>query len=462
MTPTENALASSPASDATPWYAGITGYQWLVLLIACLGWSFDAFEGQVFMVSKNEALPALLPPGTLPGAVDFYSNLALAAFLVGGAVGGLGFGILSDRVGRVRTMMFTILFYSLFTCLSAFSQVWWQMVGLRFFVALGVGGEWAVASAMVAEVFPQRARSISLGIFHGSSIFGVLAAVAVGAWIVPVWGWRWAFGVGLLPALLTIWIYASLHEPEQWLQARAVAAVDRTRPTGRVADLFRRDLLRSTLVGLALATIGLATFWGVYVRGGDLMRELAQEARALPAAKPPDAAAPGQILAAPALENLESLKHVEMRAFLLVTLGGGVGLLGFAPISNRWGRRGAFLVYCLGGAAVAVLAFKVLPHRAPRLLWWILPVFGFFTTGMHAGYAVYFPELFPTRLRGTGGGFCFNGGRLLAAPILVLYGLMRGWGVSLADTGALLGLLFLLGAVALLFAPETKGRELPV
>lgn len=119
------------------------------------------------------------------------------------------------------------------------------------------------------------------------------------------------------------------------------------------------------------------------------------------------------------------------------------------------------MFYCLGGVVSAVLVFKVLPPGPPWLLWSALPMFGFFTTGMHAGYAVYFPELFPTRLRGTGGGFCFNGGRLLAAPILVLNALMRSWGVSVSNSGALVGLLFLLGAVVLLFAPETKGRELP-
>ncbi len=443
------------------WYEGVTPYMWLVLVVACLGWIFDAFEGQVFVVSMHEAMPSLLPPGISHGNVDFYNNLAMAAFLVGGAVGGLGFGVLADRVGRVRTMMLTILFYSVFTCLSAFSQAWWHMVVLRFFVALGVGGEWAVASAMVAEVFPKHARSMSLGIFHGSSILGVWTAVAVGAWIVPAWGWRWAFGVGLVPALLTIWIYAALHEPEQWVEARAVAQVDRTRQTGRVADLFRRGLLRPTLVGLALATVGLATFWGVYVRGQSLLRELAEDAEIGTAVSQLDPQQRRQAVDALSAEAKDRIKHVEMLAMLAISAGGGVGLLGFAPLSNRLGRRAAFLVYCVGGAVVAALVFKVLPQGAPRLLWWSLPAFGFFTTGMHAGYAVYFPELFPTRLRGTGGGFCFNGGRLLAAPILVLNGVLRHQGVSLADSGAALGLLFLLGTVVLLFAPETKGRELP-
>jgi MFS family permease len=446
---------STPSASDRPWYAGVTPYQWLVLVIACLGWIFDAFEGQVFVVSMHECMPALLPPGTTPDRVDFYNNLAMAAFLVGGALGGVGFGILSDRIGRVRSMMLTILCYSGFTCLSAFSQTWWHMVLLRGLVAIGVGGEWAVASAMVAEVFPARARSVSLGIFHASSILGVWTAVAVGVWIVgnPFFGpadyrWRWAFGIGLLPALLTFWIYASLHEPERWVQARALAARDRSQPTGRLLDLFAPELLRPTLVGLALATVGLATFWGVYVRGQSLVRELAENA---------------QLGALRALSDpvKSGLKQTEMAALLLISVGGAFGLIGFAPISNRVGRRGAFLFYCLGGVASALLVFKVLPQWPPWLLWSALPIFGYFTTGMHAGYAVYFPELFPTRLRGTGGGFCFNGGRLLAAPILVLNALMRGWGVSVSNSGALVGLLFLVGAVVLLFAPETRGRELP-
>ena len=139
-------MSTSDASQR-PWYSGVTGYQWLVLLIASLGWVFDAFEGQVFVVSMHESMPALLRSGSSHLSPDFCNNVAMAAFLVGGALGGVGFGMFSDRFGRVRTMMLTILFYSGFTCLSTFSQTWWQMVVLRFFVAIGVGGEWAVASA---------------------------------------------------------------------------------------------------------------------------------------------------------------------------------------------------------------------------------------------------------------------------------------------------------------------------
>ncbi len=147
----------SVESKANKWYEGVTNYMWLVLLIGSLGWVFDIFEGQIFVASMKEAMPSLLPTGTSEGTIDFYNNIAMAAFLVGGAAGGVLFGMISDRIGRTTTMILTILMYSLFTCVTAFAQNWWQMVILRFLVAMGTGGEWAVASAMIAEVFPKRA-----------------------------------------------------------------------------------------------------------------------------------------------------------------------------------------------------------------------------------------------------------------------------------------------------------------
>src|SRR5437764_5550786 len=139
---------STTTTANSAWYSGITGYQWLVLVIASLGWIFDVFEGQVFVASMNEALPSLLPKDTAESVSKLYNNIALGAFLAGGALGGVVFGALGDRIGRARTMVITILMYSFFTCLTAFSQNWWQIVALRFLVALGVGGEWAVGSAM--------------------------------------------------------------------------------------------------------------------------------------------------------------------------------------------------------------------------------------------------------------------------------------------------------------------------
>src|SRR5688572_19744601 len=224
------------------WYVGISRYQWLVLTIASLGWIFDVFEGQVFVSSMNEAMPSLLPTGTSEATSKLYNNIALGAFLAGGALGGVIFGALGDRIGRARTMVITILVYSFFTCLTAFSQNWWHVVVLRFLVALGVGGEWAVASAMVAEVFPPRARAWSGAIFHGSSVFGTYLAIAAGAFIVndPRLGWRWGFAIGAFPALLTLWIRWQLREPETWIVDRKRR--DASQSAGRIRDLFSRGI----------------------------------------------------------------------------------------------------------------------------------------------------------------------------------------------------------------------------
>jgi MFS family permease len=354
--------------------------------------------------------------------------------------------------------------YSAFTCFSAFSQHWWHLAGLRFLVAMGVGGEWAVASALVAEVFPKRARAWSLGIFHASSVLGTYLAVAAGYFIIgnPGLGkdaWRWGFALGALPALLIIWIRWSLKEPESWKQAQSLALTDLTRRMGRLSDLFRGRWLRHTIIGVGLAAIGLATFWGTHIYGKDLYKKafVAQYQR--------------QYDPQGGESNLRAynsaLKREEMIGMFLVTTGGGLGLLSFGPLCERLGRRATFLLFHLGGLASALALFQGLGASSPQTLQLALPIFGFLTLGMHAGYAIYFPELFPTRLRGSGAGFCFNVGRILAAPILFLGGWMQkpDWKYprpfTLEETASLLSLLFALGVVLLLFAPETKGQDLP-
>jgi MFS family permease len=487
--------SSRDQSDDAPWYAGISRYQWIVLVIASLGWVFDVFEGQIFVASSEEAMPSFIARdaeragGTLSTEDRdrlklYYNNTAFAAFLLGGALGGIVFGRLSDRIGRKRTMTVTILFYSLFTCLSAFSVEWWHLAALRFLVAMGVGGEWAVASALVFEEFPPRARAHVGGIFHASSVLGTFLAVAatqlfianreVSAWIVAqatAWGisdpqlaasvpWRLGFAVGALPALLIIWIRASLREPVEWQRAREDAARGVAHETGRIGELFGPELLRNSLVGFALAAVGLATFWGVHIHGKATMRMAGQ--RAIDALPTP----PTDAVKSATLQSWDNL------GMFLVTSGGGLGLISFGPLSQRLGRRLGFALYHIGGLASAGLLFGWLlrdPETlTPSVLYWLLPVFGFLTLGLHAGYAIYFPELFPTRLRGTGAGFCFNGGRFAAAPILFLSGwLQRGglhWGpiniepIGLAKSCLWLSSLYLLGLVVLAFAPETRRR----
>jgi MFS family permease len=461
-------MNSQPSPHATddvsgPWYRGVTRYQWLVLLIASLGWVFDVFEGQLFVASMPEAMPELLGEQATVQDVAYYNNISLGAFLIGGALGGVLFGMLSDRIGRTRTMILTILIYSAFTCVTAFAQTWWQMALLRFIVALGVGGEWAVASAMVAEVFPPRSRAWSGAIFHGSSVLGTYLAIAAGEFVIgnPEWGWRWAFVLGAIPALLTLWIRWQLKEPEAWTAARERARTDHTQATGRIADLFAIENIRATLAGVCLAAVGLATFWGVHIYGKDTLRLDKQRELLTTAGVDWESSTPAErdeVLG----PQTRVVKRAEMWGMFLVTTGGGVGLLSFAPICSWLGRRRAFMIYHVGGLAMGLILFGAMRESHVTLLTAILPLFGFLTLGMHAGYAIYFPELFPTRLRSTGAGFCFNVGRVIAAPILFLSGwLQKSMELSLHDAATLLSSLFLLGLVVLIFAPETKGRDLP-
>ncbi len=459
-------------NDNSRWHQGVSRYQWLVLLIASLGWVFDIFEGQIFVASMRDAMPDLLGVTPDDDSVRIWNDRAFGFFLLGGAFGGVVFGMISDRIGRAKTMIFTILFYSLFTCLSAFSQEPWHMVVLRFLVAMGVGGEWAVASAMVAEVMPKRSRPVMSSIFHASSVFGTLLAAATIALLIGnqelnarlaergIDGWRVGFAIGVLPALLTIWIRWKLREPESWTAARDRATEDKTQPTGRIGELFSSAHLRSTIIGVTLATIGLVTFWGGHIYGKNALMRKAQTEVLLAEQIPADA---DKKIKAEAFDQHKSkIKRAEMTSMTLNTIGAGLGLVFFGGISNKLGRKGAFVLYHAMAFVMMLVLFKgLIANDASKMALMVcLPVFGFFTVGMHAGYAVYFPELYPTRLRGTGTGFCFNMGRLGTAAAFFGFAAMAN--PPAPETKALwLAPLFLIGVIVVLFAKETRGQDLP-
>ncbi len=465
------------------WYEGITSYQWLVLTIASLGWIFDVFEGQIFVASMRDAMPSLLGVGADDPTVGKWNDWAFGSFLLGGALGGVIFGMLSDKIGRSKTMIVTILFYSVFTCVTALAQAPWHMVVLRFFVAMGVGGEWAVASAMVAEVMPKRSRPIMSSIFHGSSVFGTLLAAAAGAYVVgnPALGssaWRWGFAIGALPALLTLWVRWKLREPEKWVKARELAAEGTLQPTGRLIELFQGQNLRNTLVGVSLSSIGLVTFWGGHIYGKNALLRDAQTnalvAEGVPLQAPVEKADNHEqsqykdAKLAALNKHQTTIKRAEMFSMVLNTMGGGLGLIFFGAISNKLGRKGAFIFYHTIAFFMTLLLFQVLIANGVSTFWLAitLPVFGFFTVGMHAGYAVYFPELYSTRLRGTGTGFCFNMGRLATAAAFFGF----GWLASVEqykeyttpeNKALILAPLYLVGVLIVLAARETRGEELP-
>lgn len=425
------ALNYAGGADARPWYAEVTSYQWLVLVIASAGWMFDAFEGQIFNLTRADLVAELIHNDAQR---KFWGEFFISSFLLGGTLGGVMFGTLADRFGRKPAMNASILFYSVFSGLTFFATQIWHVAALRFLVAMGVGGEWAVAASLVAEVFPARARARAGGIFHATSAGGTVLAASVGLLVGS--HWRAAYVIGVVPALLVLWVRTSVKEPERWQRA-AGAAPERL---GSFSDLFGDPVWRKrAILGLLLAAIGLSTFWGVVVAGQDLTVEFLRRA--------------GVSKELAAQRAKVAYGYVQLAGMFL-------GFLSMGPLGERIGRRGMFIVMHVCAAAIVPITCY-LPHSYAQLLL-LLPLYGFFTGGIHAGYAIYFPELFPNRLRATGVGVCFNGGRAVSA--VALYG--SAWlkarpGMDLRMAVSLLGLLFLLGVVVLAFMPETKGKALP-
>ncbi|MFI5371266.1 MAG: MFS transporter [Candidatus Eisenbacteria bacterium] len=412
----------------------VTPYQWLVLFVAWLGWVFDSMDSTIYALVLHPALHDVLsrPGGAAPSAeaIGWYGGIIFSIFLIGWAVGGVAFGVLADRVGRTRTLVFTILVYALFTGLAALSHTWWQLAIYRFLTALGIGGEWAAGAALVAEVWPERRRSQAAGILQSAWAAGFFIAAAVNLLLRNA-GWRPMFLVGAAPALVALLVRAWVREPQRWVRTRE------TRARTGIRELFAPELRRATWVGSGLAFVAVFGLWGATNWTPTLVRALPEIER----------------LAAP----IQTLR-VSV-ATMMLNVGALLGYLSFGPIADRIGRRATFAFMCLGSAILLPVTFLV-PSGYTHVLA-LLPVLGFFNNGIFSGFPIYLPELYPTRLRATGAGFCFNIGRVLAsAGPFVTGALVAGLG-SFGRAASLVALIYLVGLAILPFAPETRGRPLP-
>ena len=420
---------------------------------------------------------------------------------MGWATGGLIFGVLGDRIGRAKTMLITILMYSLCTGLSALSTGFWDFAAYRFLTGLGVGGEFAVGVALVAEVMPARARPYTLALLQALSAFGNVSAalINIGFGIAEEKGlvsspWRWMFVIGAVPALLALVIRRRLKEPEKWEKASHEGAV--ARQLGSYAELFRDPVLkRHALLGLVLACSGVIGLWAVGFFTPDLTRfvlkrpdclqtvyaeQIAEaqsnndgtrvsgleaarefELSGSPGATLPESAAAVKASVDPVISG--RLSRWGGLTSMMINLGAFCGMFGFGAVSQRIGRKPTFAMAFIAAFVSTATVFAFMTEF--NQIFWMVPIMGFCQLSLFAGYAIYFPELFPTYLRSTGTSFCYNVGRFIAATgPLIQAELLRQFASkpeSLRYSGVSMCTVFLVGLFVLPFLPETLGKPLP-
>ncbi len=414
------------------WRSGVTPYQWLVLFVAWLGWVFDAMDATIYAIVLHPALHDLLPSASGPTATEqigWYGGIIFSIFLIGWAIGGISFGILADRFGRTKVLIATIIIYAVFTGAAALSQTWWHLALSRFLTALGIGGEWAAGAAIVAETWPEDKRAKAAGILQSAWAVGFFLA-AIFNLTLRDYGWRMLFLVGVLPAFVALLVRWWVKEPDRWTQAHK-------RQSMPLSAIFHGKLRRATLVGSALAFVAVFGLWGSTNWAPTLVREM------------------------PEMKSLEAAASSTYVSYAIMALNVGAifGYLSFGPLADRFGRRPIFAFMCLGSLVMLPVTY-LMPTSYNGVLM-LLPLLGFFNNGIFSGFPIYLPELYPTSLRATGAGVCFNAGRVLASAAPFLTGWLVATLGSFGRAASTIGLIYLLGLVVLIFAPETKGQRLP-
>ncbi len=446
----------APAPATGRWWHGLNRYHWFVFIVASLGWLFDCLDQQLFTLSRMPAMKALLPEGHDP---ILWGGYATSVFLAGWATGGLVFGALGDRIGRAKTMMLTILIYSLCTGLSALSTSFWDFAFYRFITGLGVGGEFAVGVALLAEVMPARSRSGALGALQALSAMGNISAALIGMGMAGLEksgvislgnSWRWMFVIGAIPALLALVIRARMKEPEQWQKMKDSGALDR-HSKFTYGELFRDPRWRrNAIVGMLLVCSGVIGLWGIGFFTPELIRTVLSKTYAA------QGMTKEQI--GPLVDKWASW------GLLTLQIGAFFGMLSASWVAARLGRRRAFALAFSTALIATACAFQFYTNASQTF--WLIPIMGFFQLAVFAVYAIYLPELFPTHLRSTGTSFCYNVGRFLAAAGVPVIGMLKTEVFAhhpepMRPAALVMCSVFLLGLIVLPFAPETKDKPLP-
>ena len=387
-----------PASGEARRLREISALQWKSGLAAWLGWLFDGLELHLYtLVATPLVIELLHSTDAADPAVKEKSAYIQASFLIGWALGGAFFGRLGDRLGRSRTLALTMLTYALCTGLCAFSQTWWQLMVLRFVAALGIGGEWAVGASLLSETWPRAWRPWIAAVLQTAVNVGILLAAAC-VWLLshalPPHSERYVFLLGVVPALLVYWIRRHVPEPETW--ARAARADTGPRPGLR--DLFSGDVARTTASTTVVSALSLSAWWLFLFWHAQHLRRLLTDAGAAAA---------------------EATARVSVAFFVMIAVS-VAGNYAAGWLARRHGNRRAIalLLWAFFGSMAGAF---IVPCGFGELAWFWVPLTGFFS-GVFGLFTMYLPPLFPTLLRTTGAGFCFNIGRLAAAAASVVFG----------------------------------------
>lgn len=477
-------------AERTGWASlrDLSRYQWFVFLVAAIAWMADCMDQQLFNLARKMSLADLLGSSA---QVTNWAGWSTSVFLLGWASGGLVFGMYGDRIGRVKTLTYTILLYSIFTGLSALSQGPYDYCAYRFLTGLGVGGVFAAAVALLAETMPNRARPFTLGLMQAFSAVGncTAALMYIMLGLLELYGyldavksvglsaWRLLFLVGIAPALLVIFIQRRLSEPQSWLDAKATAKLDASKKLGSYGQLFGGGwITRHALLGMLLAFVGVVGLWGIAFFSVDLQQTIfvptfkAEADAAFPI--PTDASA--EVIKSIQSERSQYEKGQGIIwagvTSLAINIGAFIGMSLFPWISSGIGRKPAFFIVMVAAAASVATVFWGM-HTRFQIVWMNI-LMGACMLSLFSGYAIYLPELFPTRLRATGTSFCYNVGRFIAAIGPVMLSMLTsdvfGWAKTEADpslpfryAGLTMCSVFVVGLAVLPFLPETKDKPLP-
>ena len=369
----------------------ITPAQWRTGIAAWLGWLFDGFDMHLYTLVALPFVKILLGSDEINAEVRNCGAWIQAAFMIGWALGGGFFGRIGDRIGRAHALMLTILTYALFTGLSCLAGAWWHLMIFRFLAALGIGGEWAVGSALLSETWPRRWRPWIAAVLQNAVNCGVLLAMAA-VYLLSDYP-RWVFVVGVLPALIVFWICRAVPEPAEWQAARLQAG---HRQPGAL-DLFRGAVRRTTVLTIVVCSCSLSAHWA-------FMYWFLQHLRRLP-----ELASWGD----------GQVTRFATGSMVIVMVASIAGNFAAAAIARKLGYRWTISLMCLGYFLVMWTAYGA--HRDHvELLWWFIPIG--MSQGLFGLFTMYLPPLFPTLLRTTGAGFCYNIGRIAAGVAIVVFG----------------------------------------